>query len=152
MQCDHKGITHTWHHLHLFQSVGLCTMRRGVVLHVCVRCRSVHSCLSPHNVLCNVKLQNKDTVKQPIIPTVVQLSFAGLLAFREKQLCYEGQLHSEKINIHCVSVTLCEYLSQYEVSRDRDPCNQYLLVLPSEELDFTIRSACSPDTTSNIIS
>lgn len=76
----------------------------------------------------------------------------ALLAFKGNELCHGGQLRSQKINIHCVSVTLCEYLSQYEASRDREPCNQYLLVVPSEELDFTIRSACSPDSTSNIIS
>lgn len=74
------------------------------------------------------------------------------LAFRGNRLGPVSQLRPQKINIHCVSVTLYEYLSQSEAQRDREACNQYLLALPSEELDFTIRSACSPDSTSNIIS
>lgn len=82
----------------------------------------------------------------------VLFRFVGLVSIRRNQLCHGGQLRSQKINIHCESVTLCEYLSQYEASRGPEPRNQYLLVLPSEELDFTIRSACSPGSTSNIIS
>ena len=102
----------------------------------------------------NVKELNEKPLKQPIIPTAVQRcsSSQALLVFTGKQFCHGGQLRSQKINIHRVPVTLCEYLSQNEASRDREPCNQYLLVLPSEELDFTIRSACSPDSTSNFIS
>lgn len=102
----------------------------------------------------NVKQLDEGTVNQPVIPSVAQLCSASQasLVFKGNRLHRGGQLRSQKINIHCVSVTLCEYLSQYEASREQEPRNQYLLALPSEELDFTIRSARSPDSTSNIIS
>lgn len=95
-----------------------------------------------------------NSTEQSIIPTVAGFSSGvqALLVFKRNQLWHGGQLRSEKINIHCVSVTLCEYLSQHEASRDQEPPNQYLLVLPSEELDFTIRPGRSPDSTSNMVS
>lgn len=83
-------------------------------------------------------------------------SYSSLVAFRLTGLVNiqrKAAVPQRAENLH----SLCclwhyVFLSQYEASRERERCNQYLLVFPSDELDFTIRSACSPDSTSNIIS
>lgn len=74
------------------------------------------------------------------------------LAFRENDT--KGNYIHRKLTFivcqwHYVSICLS---IRHPGSRTK-PCNQYLLVVPSEELDFTIRSAPPPPTsTSNIIS
>lgn len=87
-----------------------------------------------HNPLIHMNLNDVADVKhgpgQPSPQCVISVQLQ--LKSSENWLQHGEHSASQKINIHCASVTLCEYLSHYEASRDQEPCNQYLLVVPSE--------------------
>lgn len=80
-----------------------------------------------------------------MVPTVWFTSSQALLAFRTTEGNY---LHGKLTCIVCQwhYVSICLSIQQHPAaSRGPERRNQYLLAVPSEELDFAIRSAHSHD-------